>query len=166
MWDCSGMATWVLRRAAPRALESIGKPNGRRPLAVHFFRKIARISPGKRRGAWMRVPSAGHARPGDLIAWKRPSWFPSKSTGHVAFVVGMPRLNTGSVPGVLLRIADASKFKHEDDSRDPGTTGYGTGVILLPTDDAGQPLGYGWVGSRTEPDWVVPAELVIGRPLR
>ena len=75
-------------------------------------------------------------------------------------------LNHGPVPGILVRIADASKFKHEDDSRDADVTGYGTGVLLIPTDKKAQPTGYGWVGSHTKPDWVVPTELVIGRPLR
>jgi hypothetical protein len=165
-FDCSGMASWILRRSAPNALRVVGKPNGKRPLAVHFFKKIARIPIGEKRGPWERVRTAAHARPGDMIAWIRPKWFPSKSTGHVAFVVGSPKINHGPVPGILVRIADASKFKHEDDSRDADVTGYGTGVLLIPTDEKAQPTGYGWVGSHTKPDWVVPTELVIGRPLR
>ncbi len=165
-FDCSGMADWVLRRGAPRAMKAIGRPDGRRPLAVHFYRKIARIRPGERRGPWMRVRTAAHVRPGDVIAWVRPKWFNSTSTGHVAFVVEGPTINWGPVPGILVRVADASKFKHEDDSRDEATTGFGTGVLLVPTDEALQPTGYGWFGSRTRPEWVVPADLVIGRPLR
>ena len=165
-FDCSGMASWVLRRSAPAALKSIGKPGGRRPLAVHFYNKIARLKPGQKRGAWMRVETAAHARPGDLIAWKRPKWFPSKSTGHVAFVVGHPKINRGAVRGILVMVADSSKFKHENDSRDEDTTGFGKGVLLLPTDDSAQPTGYGWFGSLTRPDLVIPADIVIGRPLR
>jgi hypothetical protein len=165
-FDCSGMAEWILRRGAPQAMKSIGKPDGRRPLAVHFHRRIARIRPGEQRGPWMRVRTAAHARPGDVIAWVRPKWFDSTSTGHVAFVVGEPALSHGPVPGILVRVADSSKFKHEDDSRDEATTGFGTGVLLIPTDEALQPTGYGWFGSRTRPEWVVPTDLVIGRPLR
>ena len=165
-FDCSGMAVWVLKRSAPAALKSLGRPNDRRPLAVHFYQKIARISPGEKRGPWYRVSSAAHIQPGDIIAWKRPKWFPSSSTGHVAFVVGQPKSNHGEVPGILVRIADASKFKHEADSRDESTTGYGTGVLLLPTDKKGQPLGYGWIGSQTPADWIIPCDLVIGRALR
>lgn len=165
-FDCSGMAAWVLKRSAPAALKSVGRPNDRRPLAVHFYRKIAKIPLGKKRGAWYRVPSAAHIQPGDIIAWKRPAWFQSSSTGHVAFAVGLPKNNNGEVDGILVRVADSSKFKHEDDSRSVGTTGYGTGVLLLPTERRGHPLGYGWLGSKTKKDWVIPAELVIGRPLR
>jgi hypothetical protein len=165
-FDCSGMAEWVLRRGAPAAARAVGRPEGRRPLAIHFYRRIAKIKPGKRRGPWMRVESPAQARPGDVIAWERPKWFKSKSTGHVAFVVSDPVANHGSVPGYLMRIADSSKFKHEDDSRDADVTGFGTGVLLIPTDEDGQPRGYGWFGSQTRPDWVIPCKLVIGRPLR
>ncbi|MBN2342491.1 MAG: hypothetical protein JXX29_06230 [Deltaproteobacteria bacterium] len=166
LFDCSGMAAWVLKRTAPAALQAVGRPNDRRPLAVHFYQKIARIHPGKKRGPWYRVPTAAHIRPGDVIAWKRPPWFRSSSTGHVAFAVEAPKANHGEVPGILVRIADASKFKHEADSRDASTTGFGTGVLLLPTNRKGDPLGYGWIGSQTQKDWVIPADLVIGRPLR
>lgn len=165
-FDCSGMATWILKRSAPRALEAVGRPNGRRPLARHFFKAIARLEPGQKRGAWQRLDRLERARPGDVLAWIRPKWFPSKSTGHVAFVLESPRSNPGPVPGLLIRIADASKFRHEDDTRSPGETGFGIGTLLVPTNRAGKPLGYGWVGSQTQADWVVPTELVIGRPLR
>ncbi|MBN2714627.1 MAG: hypothetical protein JXX14_02155 [Deltaproteobacteria bacterium] len=165
-FDCSGMAVWVLKRSAPAALEALGRPNDRRPLAVHFYRKIASIPKGEKRGAWYHVPSAAHIKPGDIIAWQRPKWFPSNSTGHVAFAVGLPQSSQGEVQGILIRIADASKFQHEDDSRSNDTTGYGTGVLLLPTDRNAQPLGYGWIGSETPADWIIPCDLVIGRALR
>jgi hypothetical protein len=165
-FDCSGMAAWILRRSAPFALEAVRRPEGGRPLAVHYYRAIARIPPGKRRGPWLRVSNAPSAQPGDVIAWERPKWFDSTSTGHVAFVVGRPERVETPVRGVLVRVADASKFRHEDDTRPAGTTGFGEGVMLLPVDGDAQPTGYGWVGSATEPDWIVPAALVIGRPLR
>jgi len=165
-FDCSGMAEWVLRRGAPAALRAVGRPEGRRPLAIHFYRRIAKIKPGERRGPWMRVDGPAAAEPGDVIAWERPDWFPSKSTGHVGFIVSDPAPNPGPVPGYLVRFADASKFKHEDDSRDEDTTGFGTGVLLVPVDQDGRARGYGWFGSQTRPDWVIPCNLVIGRPLR
>jgi hypothetical protein len=165
-FDCSGMAVWILKRSAPGALKTVGRPNGRRPLARHFFNTIAKIEPGRRKGAWHRLENIASAGPGDVLAWIRPKWFPSKSTGHVAFILDAPRPNPGPVPGLLFRIADASKFRHEDDTRKRGETGFGIGTLLVPTDHRGRPLGYGWVGSETESDWVVPTELVIGRPLR
>jgi hypothetical protein len=165
-FDCSGMASWILRRSAPRALETVGRPNGRRPLARHFYRTIARIAPGATRGPWQRLSRIAEAAPGDVLAWIRPDWFPSKSTGHVAFVLERPRTNPGPVPGLIFRIADASKFRHENDTRRKGETGFGIGTLLVPTDSRGRALGYGWIGSETPSDWVVPTDLVIGRPLR
>jgi hypothetical protein len=164
-FDCSGMAEWVLRRGAPMSLRVLGRPRGRRPLATDYHRHISRIRPGQKRGPWYRVPDAMSARPGDVVTWTRPPWFPSKSTGHVAFVVGMPSPNRRGIQGVLLRVADASRFRHEADSRGPGQTGFGTGVLLLPTDAEGQPIGYGWAGSVTPTDWLVPTKVAIGRPL-
>lgn len=164
-FDCSGMAQWVLRKSAPMALRALGRPRGRRPLAMDYQRHIARIRPGQKRGPWYRVPDAMSARPGDVVTWVRPPWFPSKSTGHVAFVMSMPQKNTSGIPGVLLRVADASRYRHEADSRGPGDTGFGTGILLLPTDPQGQPTGYGWAGSLTPSEWIVPTKVAIGRPL-
>jgi hypothetical protein len=111
------------------------------------------------------VADVTQARPGDIIAWRRPPWFPSKSTGHVAFIVETQGPNTGPVPGYLFRIADATRFPHEDDNRSNGTTGFGMGTLLLPTNGQHHATGYGWIGSRSPIDWVVPADVAIGRAL-
>lgn len=165
-FDCSGMAGWVLRRGAPLALRSMGRPRGGRPLAMDYHQHISRIPHGTKRGPWYRVPDAASARPGDVISWVRPPWFPSRSTGHVAFIVSAPQLNSGGVPGYLYRVADASRYHHQDDTRGEGQTGFGIGVLLLATDPGGQPIGYGWYGSETPPDWITPTKIAIGRPLR
>ncbi len=106
------------------------------------------------------------ARPGDIVAWIRPRWFPSKNTGHVAFVVGTPTANRGPVRGQLLQIADSTRLPHEDDTRGDGRSGFGVGTLLLVTDTVGRPLGYGWHGSVSQPDWIIPTQIVIGRALR
>jgi hypothetical protein len=156
-WDCSSMAAWVLARSAPRALASVGRG---RVLAIDFVRAIERVRAGEAHGGWLRVTRVGDVRPGDVLAWRRPSWFPSPNTGHVAFVVGEPQAWEG---GYLLRIADASHYNHEDDTRNGGT-GFGEGTILITTDAAtGSPTGYGWAGRWTGP-YVVPTDVVFGRP--
>jgi hypothetical protein len=164
IFDCSAMAGWVMQRAVPRARRTVTRR--RRPLARDFYRSIARLRPGQRRGPWYRVPTVAAARPGDIIAWVRPRWFRSKNTGHVAFVVGHPRPNTGPVRGQLVRIADSTRLPHEDDSRGPGRSGFGTGTMLLATNGAGRPVGYGWYGSISRYDWIIPTSIVIGRALR
>ena len=161
-WDCSAMAAYVLRRSAPQTIREI---TNTRPVAVDFYRAIRRSPAAMNRGAWLRVARVADARPGDVFAWQRPRWFPSRNTGHVGFVVGMPRV---TARGVLLRIADATSVGHDDDNRDGTTrTGFGYGTLLVTTDPAtGGGTAYGWVGVRTPEEWMVPTEVVIGRPLR
>jgi len=166
LFDCSAMAGWVMKKAVPGARRTITGRAVRRPLARDFYRVIARVQPGRRAGPWYRVPTVREARPGDVVAWIRPPWFPSKYTGHVAFVVGKPMPNRGPVRGQLLRIADSTRLPHENDTRGNGRSGFGTGTMLLATDSAGRPTGYGWHGSISQPDWIIPTRIVIGRALR
>jgi hypothetical protein len=65
-----------------------------------------------------------------------------------------------------LRIADASRYQHQDDSRaGSGRDGFGTGTILVVADpDTGAPTAYGWFGLRSR--WVLETRIAIGRPER
>jgi hypothetical protein len=166
VFDCSAMAGWVLERSAPRARRTLTGRSKRRPVARDFYRSIARLRPGQRRGPWLRLASVKDARPGDILAWIRPRWFPSRHTGHVAFVVSRPKWNTGPVGGWLLRIVDATALPHENDTRREGRTGFGAGTLLVATDSRGRARGYGWYGSRSQHDWIVPTRIVVGRALR
>lgn len=165
IFDCSAMAGWVMARAVPHARRTVTGAL-RRPLARDFYHAIARLRPGQRVGPWYRVATVQEARPGDVVAWIRPRWFPSKNSGHVAFVVEEPTQNRGPVRGQLLRIADSTRLPHEDDTRSDGKSGFGQGTLLLATDGAGRPAGYGWHGSISQPDWIIPTRIVIGRALR
>jgi hypothetical protein len=160
-WDCSAMAAWVLRRAAPETVRAIA---AQRPLAVDFYRAIARSPAAPTRAPWQRIARVQDARPGDVFAWQRPRWFPSHNTGHVGFVVGVPEVTPR---GVLLRIADATSHGHEDDPRDGATrTGFGYGTLLIATDAQGAGTAYGWIGRDTPDEWMIPTPVVIGRPQR
>ncbi len=162
-FDCSAMAAFVLRRAAPQALASI---HSARPLAVEFYRTIARASPTRAQNGWLRVARIEDARAGDVLAWPRPRWFPSHNTGHVVFVVDTPAVTPR---GVLVRIADSTRVGHESDTRDYNTrqSGFGYGTLLITTDPAtGAGTGYGWAGRYTPDEWIVPTPVVIGRPTR
>jgi hypothetical protein len=165
-FDCSAMAAWVLSRSAPRALSSVGSG---RVLAADFVRAIERapdvVAP-RSPVSWQRVTRIADARPGDVLAWRRPPWFPSRNTGHVAFVTAAP-VTFEQGGGYLVRIADASSFQHEADSRaNTGRTGFGFGTLLVTTDPTtGQGTGYGWAG-RYSTGYVVATNVVIGRPMR
>jgi hypothetical protein len=165
-FDCSGMASWVLKKAARRAHAAVlHRSAGARPLARDFYWAIARTAPGRERYGWQRVARVNQAEPGDVIAWLKPSIVRSANTGHVAFVVEPPREVAGIPNAFLLRIADASSYQHQDDSRaESGRTGYGTGTILVLADpDTGAPAAYGWFGLQSR--WVLESKIAIGRPV-
>jgi hypothetical protein len=158
LWDCSGMAAWVLHRAAPRAIAALDK---QRPVARDFYRAIARAPLGHARGGWQRLAGIADARPGDVIAWLRPQGWSSPNTGHVAFVVERP-LEIPNHPGTwAVRIADATSFGHQHDTRAEGQGGYGEGTLLVLTNATGEAIAYGWYG--TESDAVLVTSIVFGR---
>lgn len=161
-WDCSGMAAWMLRRAAPLALSSIGRD---RPVARDFHDVIARAPLDRPRRGWQRLARLADARPGDVFAWVRPPDWPRRNTGHVGIVLDRPR-TVPAIPGALaVRILDATSVPHDEDTRSwPGEGGVGSGTILFLTDEAGAPTHYGWHGARSR--WVVETRIAIGRVVR
>jgi hypothetical protein len=155
-WDCSLMVAWVLARSAPRSLAAVGS---HRPVAVDFVRAILHAPTLRPRSGWQRIARVADAQPGDVLAWQRPPWFPSHNSGHVAFVLAPPQPVQG---GVLIRIADASSYNHDADTR-AGGTGFGMGTILITTDPStGEGTGYGWFGIYSG-EWIVQTPVVIGR---
>ena len=160
LWDCSGMAAWVLHRAAPHALESVG---GDRPVARDFYRAIARAPVTRARNGWQRVARLEDARPGDVLSWVKPRDFPSHNTGHVAFVLAPPVRVEGRDDAFAVRIADATSFGHQGDTRPEGSGGgYGEGTLLFLVDASGQGRAYGWFGTLS--DAVIVTPIVVGRP--
>jgi len=159
LWDCSGMADWIIRRVAPRARRAIHR---KRPVARDFHRLIARSPTDRARRGWRRVARVTDARPGDVFTWLRPSHWPKGISGHVGFVMSSPKALPGRPGAYAVRIADATSIPHENDSRnyDEGG-GFGTGTILFKVDDDGRGTHYGWHGSRG--DWTAETEILIGR---
>lgn len=161
-WDCSGMSAWILARAAPRARKKLP---GKHPMARKFHNVIAKSPEGKFKAGWRKLSGPEQIRPGDVFAWVRPEWWTkSKNSGHVGFVVGPP-YPSPTYEGVwLMRIADSSSYRHEDDSRPAGGEGgYGTGVMGFAFDDEGEGTAYGWYGSLQDLETYVPTSVVFGR---
>jgi hypothetical protein len=168
--DCSALAAWVLRRAAPAAhaavVEQAKRAKSARPLARDYYRRIAATPVDKPRFGWSRVARVADAQPGDIVAWLKPPIIESPNTGHVAFVVEAPRAVADWDGAFLVRIADASHYQHDLDTRaESGRDGFGMGTILLLADpQTGAPIAYGWFGTRSQ--WILPAQIAIGRPVR
>jgi hypothetical protein len=143
-FDCSAMVSWILKRTAPKARRALDRD---RPVAATYAKVIRKAPTGRARDGWRRIAHIEDVRPGDVFAWKRPPDFPSKSTGHVGFVLRVPE-PVPNVPGAYrVRIADATSLTHGNDTRDPeGDGGFGHGTILFMTDGQGQGTAYGWFG--------------------
>ena len=158
-WDCSGMAAWILRRAAPAAMRALARS---RPVARDFAAAIERAPTSRARNGWQRIARIADVLPGDVFAWRRPRGMPSKNTGHVGFVLERP-LPVPGIPGAwAVRIADSTSSYHQNDSRDPaGEGGFGVGTLVFLTDAEGAATSYGWSGTRSE--WYVVTPVVFGR---
>ena len=166
-FDCSGMAAWVLARAAPHAHAAVMRHNGRgRPVASDYHDIIAAAPTDRARDGWLRLQSVDALRPGDVIAWRRPPTVASRNTGHVAFVVEAPRRLDRDGRRWLVRIADATSIPHGDDTRPrQHTSGFGYGNLTLHLDDPrGEVIAYGWYGLATRVDF--RTHLALGRATR
>ena len=158
-WDCSGMAAWIMKRAAPKAFRTLGDS---RPVARDFAAAIERAPMKKARGGWQHIANIADVMPGDVFAWRRPRGMPSKNTGHVGFVVERP-LPVPQIPGAwAVRIADSTRGYHQNDSREGDDDGgFGVGTLLFMTDADGKVTHYGWSGTLSE--WYITTSVVFGR---
>lgn len=157
-WDCSAMVNWVLRRAAPKAYAALDRD---RPVAVSYVRTIAAAPKHKARNGWRELRGIQELQPGDVFAWRRPPDFASSNTGHVGFVLSAPKAVEGWDNAWWVRIVDASRYTHRQDTRDPGGDGgFGAGTLVFVTDDEGRPVAYGWRGN---PQATRETEIVFGR---
>ena len=163
-WDCSIMAAWVLARTAPEAHRTLGA----KPLARDFYRVIDKAPVDKPRRGWQRLADVATVGPGDLFAWLKPPMFKQRpNTGHVGFVIGKPWRHPRYDGVWLIRIADATRELHGDDSRPSGGEGgFGTATIAFLTNPSGMPIAYGWYGESQDPATYVPTQIVFGRVAR
>lgn len=159
-WDCSGMASWILRRTAPAAQRALASS---RPVARDFAAAIERAPTKRAKAGWLRIANIADVEPGDVFAWRRPRGMPSKNTGHVGFVVGKP-VPVPEIPGAwAVPIADSTRGIHQGDSRSggDGEGGLGFGTLTFLTDSSGAVTAYGWSGTWSE--WYVVTRVVFGR---
>jgi hypothetical protein len=147
-WDCSGMVGWILQRSAPKARRAVP---GDRPVARDFFHTIARAPTDRPRKGWQRI-HVSEVKAGDTFAWLKSPISTSKITGHVGFAVG-PAHEVAGWPGAYaIRIVDATRLPHQDDTReDNGEGGFGFGTMVFVTGDDGEVKAYAWFGTQYLP---------------
>ena len=146
-FDCSGFLGYALDHADPNALAKLRAGTQERPLAEDFYSYFAVHGSG-----FTSVSRAIDLRPGDMIAWLKPSDVGGNNTGHAMFVRAPVKVSSADAHEVLVPIADATSTPHgHSDSRyADGSTGLGTGVIGLMVDDNGAPHAYRWSGGESK----------------
>jgi hypothetical protein len=164
-WDCSGMANWILRRAAPGARRALRKA---RPRAIDYYKAIVKAPTAKARRGWRRLGHVSEARPGDLFAFPRSPISTSKISGHVGFFVGRPHKVPIPIDGYEIwaaRILDATGLPHQDDTRDRDSDGgFGFGTFAFVNDASGETVAYGWFGTASR--GFMPTHVAYGRVSR
>lgn len=153
-YDCSGFVGYALSRADPCAF-SVLLHKGfnvrlhKRPDTGNFYYHLLQFGPDPGSGGWMRVSTPLELRPGDIIVWLKPDSSDANSTGHIMIVAGDPIENPKRTGEVLVRVIDSTKSMHSSDTRSPGQTGLGKGIIGIMTDSSGSPTGYYWRGGKS-----------------
>jgi hypothetical protein len=115
-------------------------PGKRGPRAWNFYTFFATLAPGEIRSGWQGI-SMSRVRPGDIIAWRQPTMPFKGNTGHVVIVLSdaVPAERDGR-KGVIIRVADSSGGRLENDTREAGQTGLGMGDMFFELDDLGRPV--------------------------
>ena len=162
LWDCSIMAAWIMDRTAPQARSAL---DADRPLARDFYKALEKAPTDRASRGWQRLLAPAAVGPGDLFAWLKPEIFKERqNTGHVGFVVGKPWRHPKYDSVWLMRIADATRELHGNDSRPMGGDGgFGTGTIAFAIDAHGEARAYGWYGEEQDPQTYVPTKILFGR---
>lgn len=142
-YDCSGFVGYALSRADPCAYRVLLHA---RPDAGNFYYHFIEFGTDPGSGGWMTVSTPLELRPGDIIVWLKPDSSDAKSTGHIMIVSGNPQRNPERSNEVLVRVIDSTTSAHSDDTRNPGGSGLGEGIIGIMTDSSGYPTGYYWRG--------------------
>lgn len=164
-WDCSGMANWILGRAAPRARRALRKS---RPRAIDYYRAIVAAPTDRPRRGWRRLDHIADVRPGDVFAFPRSPISTSRISGHVGFFVSRPReipLPLGEHVMWAARILDATGLPHQDDTRERDSEGgFGFGTFAFINDASGETVAYGWFGTASR--GFMPTHVAYGRVTR
>jgi hypothetical protein len=157
--DCSGFVSYIINAVSPVHYQEIHElePDHSYPQAkiyTQFFRSLNAASP---QGGWQLIGRLNDLRPGDLIAWQKPS--ATGNTGHVMIVAQAPRAiescylsGGGLVRYAPIEVIDSSSVRHFPPEELPPLAhqnqrdGVGKGVVRIIVDDRDQPIGY-WEGS-------------------
>jgi hypothetical protein len=143
--DCNGFVGYVLETLAPAHYSQVPvEPGFELPRAWKYFEFFAAHTPETSNG-WRRVDLLGHARRGDIVAWRFPLIKTGHNTGHVLFLAESPVPMTDQPGYFSVRVYDSADGPHFDDTRGPGKKfpkGVGSGFINFQVDGEGRPIAF------------------------
>jgi hypothetical protein len=140
LMDCSEFVSYVLEQTAPQHLVTIPRAAGvELPRAFEFYNYFHTIQSNN--DGWHPIHRLANASRGDVIAWRIPGPIePGKDTGHVFIVAERPMAQSEGIYRVFAY--DSSDIPHNDDTRQTGVTGVGSGIISFQVDASGAPIAF------------------------
>ncbi len=157
--DCSGFVSYLLNAVSPDHYRQIHdlEPDHNYPQAKIYTQFFRSLNAASAQGGWQLINSLNELRPGDLIAWQKPS--ATGNTGHVMIVAETPRAfescyltGGGLVRYAPIEVIDSSSVRHFPPEELPPLAhqtqrdGVGKGYVRIIVDDRDQPIGY-WEGT-------------------
>jgi hypothetical protein len=176
--DCSGFASFMIHRVAPRAYASVlaGEQKYKHVCSITYALFLQGLETNRTAVGWQHIATWRELRPGDVIAWsslpRTNKEHQVKSASHVLLVAQPPTgPHEATVDGKKFRYVsvpalDSSSVKHFPPETYPphaGQTarnGLGYGTVRLLLDDHDRPSGY-WEGT-----WWGEGQTPIRRPTR
>lgn len=160
--NCSGLISHILRRHFPESYLTVRGKNAPwkiRPLAVTYYETfVAATEHDNTKPGWRRVQKMMDIKPGDIIAWRKPSLIQGRHTGHIVMAASKPILESDG--RVKIRVADSTSRRHANDTRPRGVKGVGAGDMWFAINKEGEPVGY-WLNEK--PRQSKTNKIAIGR---
>ena len=139
--DCSSFVSYILHKKAPSALALLPiDAKHTRSRAQNYYDYFKGLETPNNH--WMAIKTILELERGDIIAWKYDPSLQKKDTGHVVIVSQKPVLEEPYL--YRIRVMDASKGKHANDTRAEGSDGIGSGDMWFHVDKNGSPIGLYW----------------------
>lgn len=140
--DCSSFIDYILRKKAPLALAMLPVDNHHTRARAHNFYDYFKALEQTPNYHWACVKTFVDLERGDLIAWKYDESLHKSDTGHIVIVAQKPVQEEPNLYRV--RIIDASKGKHANDTRERTSDGIGSGDMWFRVNAEGVPYGLYW----------------------
>ncbi len=159
--DCSAFISFLLSSVVPQALRSVSvDPRHSHARAINFYTRFSNTPAERADRGWRRIVRLMDAEPGDIVAWRKDPLPKKGNTGHVLMILEKPVMEDDEM--IRVRVLDASRSGHFQDTRKKGSGGVGAGMMWFRVDSEGRPVAYHW-STRKKLSGVLP--IAIGRAM-